>query len=197
MAALDGDNNAKDRSVMATGFASALSDFHFLRPLWLWALLVLPLLAWSWRSRRRRDSAWRDVVDPHLLAHLLDMRSGRKGMAASLLLALCAVALAVLALAGPTWRKVDQPLLQGQAPLVIALDLSSAVLANDLPPSRLLQARAKIDALLRQRAGGQVGLVAYADDAFTVAPLTDDAANVALFLDALAPDVMPVDGSRG
>ena len=71
-----------------------------------------------------------------------------------------ASALAVLALAGPTWRKVDQPLLQGQAPLVIALDLSSAVLANDLPPSRLLQARAKIGALLRAacrrpgRAGG-------------------------------------------
>ncbi|MBC7988720.1 MAG: VWA domain-containing protein [Luteimonas sp.] len=182
---------------MATGLSSALSDFHFLRPLWLWALLALPLLAWSWRARRRRDSVWRDVVDPHLLPHLLDMRSGVKGMAASLLLALCGVALAVLALAGPTWRKVDQPLLQGQAPLVIALDLSSAVLANDLPPSRLLQARAKIDALLKQRAGGQVGLVAYADDAFTVAPLTDDAANVALFLDALAPDVMPVDGSRG
>ncbi len=183
--------------MMAAGFSSALSDFHFLRPLWLWALLALPLLAWSWRARRRRDSVWRDVVDPHLLPHLLDMRSGVKGMAASLLLALCGVALAVLALAGPTWRKVDQPLLQGQAPLVIALDLSSAVLANDLPPSRLLQARAKIDALLKQRAGGQVGLVAYADDAFTVAPLTDDAANVALFLDALAPDVMPVDGSRG
>ena len=78
---------------------------------------------------------------------------------------------------------------------MIALDLSSAALATDLPPSRLLQARAKIATLLRERAGGQVGLVAFADDAFTVAPLTDDAANVALFLDALSPDVMPVDGS--
>jgi Ca-activated chloride channel family protein len=50
--------------------------------------------------------------------------------------------------------------------------------------------------MLQSRAGGQVGLVVFADDAFTVAPLTDDVANVALFLDALAPDVMPVDGSR-
>ena len=109
---------------------------------------------------------------------------------------LLACALAVLALAGPAWKQVAQPAWQSRTPLVIALDLSSATLANDLPPSRLLQARAKIATLLRERAGGQVGLIAFADDAYTVAPLTDDAANVALFLDALAPDVMPVDGHR-
>jgi len=106
-----------------------------------------------------------------------------------------AYALAIVALAGPSWRMTAQPLQQGEAPLVIVLDLSTATLANDLPPSRLLQARAKIAQLLRERAGGQVGLVVFADDAFTVAPLTGDAANVALFLDALSPDVMPVDGS--
>jgi Ca-activated chloride channel family protein len=69
-------------------------------------------------------------------------------------------------------------------------------MAADLPPSRLAQARAKLATLLRERRGGQVGLVAFAGDAFTVAPLTDDAANVAVFLDALQPDVMPVDGQR-
>jgi len=68
--------------------------------------------------------------------------------------------------------------------------------APDLPPSRLLQARSKVATLLRERDGGQVGLVAYAGEAFTVAPLTDDAANVALFLDALEPAVMPVDGQQ-
>jgi Ca-activated chloride channel family protein len=50
--------------------------------------------------------------------------------------------------------------------------------------------------LLRARQGGQVGLVVYADDAYTVAPLTDDGSNVALYLDALSPDVMPRDGQR-
>src|SRR5690606_15571528 len=104
--------------------------------------------------------------------------------------------IAVLALAGPSWRQGEQPLLQGEAPLVVALDLSSAILASDLPPSRLLQARAKLATLLKQRSGGQVGLVVFADDAYTVAPLTRDAGNVALFPDSLAPDVMPVDGSR-
>jgi Ca-activated chloride channel family protein len=126
---------------------------------------------------------------------LLDTRGGVRGRL-GLWAGLLAFALAILALAGPSWRSTPQPLQQGGAPLVIALDLSSASLAGDLPPSRLLQARAKIATLLRERAGAPVGLVAFADDAFTVAPVTSDAANVALFLDALAPDVMPVDGSR-
>jgi Ca-activated chloride channel family protein len=176
-------------------FAQAFEALHFLRPHWLWALLALPLLAWAWRRRRLRNSAWRGAVDAHLLPHLLDRGESRRGI-----VALCALLLgfgiAVLALAGPSWRHGEQPLLQGEAPLVIALDLSSAMLASDLPPSRLLQARAKLATLLHQRSGGQVGLVVFADDAYTVAPLTRDAGNVALFLDSLAPDVMPVDGSH-
>src|SRR3546814_20181743 len=97
-------------------------------------------------------------------------------------------------MAGPSWRTGEQPLLQGEAPLVVVLDMSGAMLANDLPPSRLLQARAKLATLLQPRSGGQVGLVVFAADAYTVAPLTRDAANVPLFLDSLRPDVMPVDG---
>ena len=168
---------------------------HLLRPHWLWALCGLPLLFVLWRMRQRRASVWRDNVDPHLLPHLLvgkgDSRSRWAWIAASL-----AYVLAVLALAGPSWRQVAQPLWQSRTPLVIALDLSGASLAGDLPPTRLAQARAKIARLLRDRQGGQVGLVVFAQDAFTVAPLTEDADNVALFLDALSPDVMPVDGQR-
>ncbi|WP_407352553.1 tetratricopeptide repeat protein [Luteimonas sp. R10] len=175
--------------------SSLFGALEFLRPHWLWALAALPVLAWWWRAQRQARSAWRDNVDPHLLPHLLDARTGTRGIG-GLAAALLAFALAVLALAGPSWRHGTQPLWQPNMPLVIAVDLSSAALANDLPPSRLLQARAKIDALLRERAGGQVGLVAFAGDAFTVAPLTADAANVALFVDALSPEIMPVDGSR-
>ncbi|HVR81490.1 MAG TPA: VWA domain-containing protein [Luteimonas sp.] len=175
---------------------AALQALHFLRPHWLWALLALPLLAWWWRARRRQHSVWRDAVDPHLLAHLLEGNAGAR-VRGALWLGLLGVALAVFALAGPSWQRSEQPLWQSRTPLVIALDLSSAMLANDLPPSRLLQARAKIATLLQQRAGGQVGLVAFADDAYTVAPLADDVDNVALFLDALAPDIMPMYGRPG
>nr|WP_221441903.1 VWA domain-containing protein [Luteimonas sp. MC1825] len=174
---------------------SPLQAVQFLRPVWLLALLLLPLLAWAWRARQRRRSSWRTAVDPHLLPHLLDAGARGRGAWGGGWLVLAGCALLVLALAGPSWRSSAQPLQAGGAPLVIALDLSSATLANDLPPSRLLQARARIDALLRAHAG-EVALVAYADDAYTIAPMTRDAGNVAVFLDALAPDVMPVDGSK-
>ena len=171
-----------------------ISSLHLLRPHWLWALLALPALWALWRVRQRSDNVWRGVVDAHLLPHLLDQ--GGKTVRGALWMGALGYVIAVLALAGPSWRQGEQPLWQSHSPLVIALDLSSSIAASDLPPSRLLQARAKLATLLRERAGGQVALVAYAGEAFTVAPLTDDAANVALFLDALEPDVMPVDGQQ-
>ncbi len=171
-----------------------LHALHFLRPHWLWALLALPALWGLWQVRQRRSNVWRGVIDAHLLPHLLE--AGGKAARRTVWLGALGYAIAVLALAGPSWRQTEQPLWQAQTPLVIALDLSSSSTSSDLPPSRLLQARAKLATLLRERAGGQVALVAYAGEAFTVAPLTDDAANVALFLDALEPGVMPVDGQQ-
>lgn len=173
----------------------ALGDLHFVRPQWLWALLALVLLLAWWHRRRRRDDAWARRVDPHLLPHLLAAGSRRRS-AGRTLLAAAVGALAILALAGPGWRQQEQPLWQQSAPLVIALDLSSATLADDLQPSRLLQARAAISQVLQARAGGEVALVVFAGEPHTVAPLTEDAGNVRLFLDALAPDIMPTDGSR-
>jgi len=167
---------------------------HFVRPDALWALLALPLLVAIWWLRRRRSNVWRQTVDAHLLRHLLVGRDRRAW--GGVILLLLGTAIAIVALAGPSWRQVAQPLWQTPSPLVVALDLSSRVTATDLPPSRLLQARAKLATLLRERKGGEIALLVYADDAYTVAPLTDDMANVALYLDALAPDVMPRDGQR-
>lgn len=169
-----------------------LALLHFQRPQWLWALLLLPLPWIVWRLRRRQD--WRGVVDPHLLQVLLVPGRGAAWLRpAGICLALL---LAVLALAGPGWRQAAQPQWQAHEPLVVALDLSASIAAPDLPPSRLAQARGKLARLFAQRQGGDLALVAWADDAYTVAPLTADADNVALFLEALAPEVMPVDGHR-
>ncbi len=168
---------------------------EFLRPQWLWALLALPLPAAAWWALQRRANVWRSAVDPHLLPHLVE--AGVRGRQwPGLVAALLAWSLAVCALAGPSWRSGGQPLVEGGQPLVIALDLSSEMLAPDLPPSRLAQAREMLRGWLARHSAGEVGLLVFADDAFTVAPLTSDAANVALFLDALSPEVMPVDGHR-
>ena len=179
-----------------SGWLNTLAQLHFLRPWWLLALLCVPVVLWRRRSHAQQKNVWRNAVDAHLLPHLLEADSRASQHAWQGRWGICALVLAVLALAGPSLRKDVRPLWQTTMPLVIALDLSSTSMATDVPPNRLAQARAKIANLLRARAGGQVALVAFAEDAYTVAPLTTDAANLALFLDALSPDVMPEDGQR-
>lgn len=175
--------------------AATLADLQWLRPDWLWALAMLPLLAWWWQRRQRGASRWKQTVDAHLLPHLLEPGAASRRWAAPVLAALSFI-IAVIALSGPSLREIQQPLWTQDAPLVVAVDLSSASRAADMPPSRIAQVRAKLGSLLADREGGQIGLVAWAGEAFTVAPLTSDSANVALFLDALDPEVMPVDGQR-
>ncbi|WAH65394.1 tetratricopeptide repeat protein [Xanthomonas hortorum] len=177
-----------------TELTAALQSLHLLRPTLLWALLAIVPAALLWHLRRRDAEVWRHSVDAHLLPKLL-VSGGQRGWLGFVLAALT-YALAVAAMTGPSWRQVERPVYHSSMPLVVALDLSSSINANDLPPSRLLQARAKLATLLRKRAGGEVALLVYAGETFTVAPLTEDTANVALFLDALSPSVMPVDGKR-
>ncbi|MBV6814256.1 VWA domain-containing protein [Xanthomonas campestris pv. passiflorae] len=177
-----------------TELAGWLQSLHLLRPMLVWALLAILPAAALWHWRRRDADVWRQSVDAHLLPKLL-ASGGRRGWLGFVLAALT-YALAVIAMSGPSWRQTERPVFQSSMPLVVVLDLSSSANATDLPPSRLLQARAKLATLLRKRAGGEVALLVYAGESFTVAPLTEDSANVALFLDALSPSVMPVDGKR-
>lgn len=173
-----------------------IAALHWLRPEWLWALLAVPIVAWlAWRLRHGRDP-WAGVIDPVLRPYVLEdggmVARDRLAPAWAALLAACAV----LALAGPSWHRSEAPLQQSKSPLVIAVDLSSASRAEDVAPSRLLLMRAKLQQWLKARPDGQVALVAFARDAYAVAPLTDDPANVAVFIDALSPDVMPDDGQN-
>ncbi|MGF1529685.1 MAG: VWA domain-containing protein [Candidatus Competibacterales bacterium] len=170
-------------------------DFHFLRP---WALvLLIPALGLWWAAAHapaRSVRAWRRVCDPGLLAHLLlPVETSTRRRLAALLLAWW---VATLALAGPAWRRLPVPLFERSDALVVALDLSRSMLVDDLPPARYQRARFEIIDLLDRRQGGQVGLVAFAGDAFAVAPLTRDDATLEALLGALSPDLMPVQGSR-
>jgi Ca-activated chloride channel family protein len=135
------------------------------------------------------------VVDPGLLPYLLQESSGGRRWLPLALVAL-GWTLAVLALANPTWQRLPTPAFRTDAARVLVLDLSGSMEAADLKPSRLARARYKVADILKASRDGQVGLVAFAGDAFVVAPLSDDAETLLAMLDALSPQVMPVRGSR-
>lgn len=170
-----------------------LEHFHFLRPLWLLALPLALFAPWAWRRRQQRHDAWRAVCDPHLLEHLRGSATVRAGAGAWLALAWL---LAVLALAGPAWREQPQALVEREAALVVAMELSPAMRSTDLAPNRLERARFAIADLLLARGDGQSALLAYAGDAYTVAPVTSDAATLLALLDSLDPSLMPTAGQR-
>lgn len=142
--------------------STALQTLHLLRPQLLWALVLIVPAAVLWFLRQRDADVWRQSVDAHLLPQLL-VTGGRRGWF-GFVLAVVAYSVAVVAMSGPSWRQTERPVYQSNRPLVVALDLSSSINANDLPPSRLQQARAKLATLLRERAGGDVALLAYAGE---------------------------------
>ena len=173
--------------------SEALHQFHFLQPWWLVGLLALPLLVWFGARGNASQRALSRLADPELLPHLVggELRHTR---APSGLLAL-GWSLGVLALAGPTWSKVTAPMFNDRAAQVVALSLSQHMLARDVQPSRLERARYKARDLLMSNQDGLNALIGYAGQSFVVAPLTSDAHSLESLLEAMSPDVMPVDGN--
>ncbi|KGE04229.1 VWA domain-containing protein [Pseudohaliea rubra] len=174
---------------------SLLADFHFLRPAWLLLLLpALGLAAFIARARRQSGS-WQTVISPALLPYLLEDGAGPRRRSPLVPLLLTAWLLAAVAAAGPSWVRQPLPVLQKQDALVVILDLSYSLWAEDLAPSRIDRTRRKLLDLLERRTEGQTALVAYAGDAHVVTPLTDDTPTTANLLPALDPGMMPVPGA--
>ena len=171
------------------------SDFHFLRPWCLLALLPAALLLVALIRHRQGRGNWSEVCDAELLPFILQDKPLQQSHT-HLFGAGLAALLAIVALAGPTWQRLPGPAFRNDAALVIALDLSKSMDATDIKPSRIAKARYKIADLLKQRKDGQTALLVYGGDAFTVTPLTNDTATIDSQLAALTTDIMPSPGSN-
>lgn len=174
--------------------ADFLANFQFLRPLWLLALVPAALfVAALWRLNSS-VTAWDRAIDKDLLPYLLD-RSKNASQRTPLLLLLAVWVLSSLALAGPVWEKLPQPVQKREDALVIVLDLSLSMFAPDHSPSRVDLAKRKLRDILALRGEGQTALVVYAGDAHTVTPLTDDVVTIEALVPSLNPNIMPLFGS--
>lgn len=171
-----------------------LNNVHFLHPEWLWLLVVIPAV-WGmkvWRSRRM--GGWERVVDKHLMPFVLTGKAGGLSVLSLVLLSL-ALLTAVLAMAGPAWEKREVPVFRNQQALVVAMDFSASMYAEDEKPNRITLARFKLLDILKARQDAQNGLVVFAGDAFTVTPLTDDSDTIEEQVKNLSPEIMPAPGS--
>lgn len=173
-----------------------LNNFHFLRPYFF--IAFLPLLYLAIKNYRQSASAishWQTVCDRELLPYLLETGVG-KNSKRTYWIAFVVASLTVLALAAPTWKRLPAPAFRNNSALVIALNLSESMNAQDIKPSRLIRARYKVADLLSQRKDGQTALLVYSGAAFIVTPLTSDIETINSQLEALTTDIMPSSGNN-
>ena len=169
---------------------------HFIRPGWLALLPLAVLIPVLWRRLRRPSGDWSRVCDAHLLRWLSTGKGSALPGPTGPWIAGLVWLIAALALAGPGWEKLPDRSFSSRDARVLVLDLSLSMLAEDLKPNRLTQARFRLSDMLGETLEGQTGLVSYAGDAFVVSPLTSDTNTIRNMLPALRPDVIPVSGSR-
>jgi len=163
----------------------------FLRPLWLLGLIALTLFSLL-RYKKDKQVQQQPIIAPHLSGNIVSKGVTNKKQHVFTALA----AIACIALSGPTWRNVDMPVYEMEKAQVIAFDLSYSMLATDIKPNRLSQAKFKTIDLIKQWSEGEKALIAYAGDAFTITPLTRDGNAIISHVPNLSPDIMPVPGAR-
>ena len=162
---------------------------------YLWALWTIPTvialyLFATWR-RRALQARFGEIA---LVRRLSQSVSGRRRRYKATFMVL-AVTFLVLSLAGPQIGTKLREIKREGIDLVIALDVSTSMLAEDVAPNRLGRARNEIKRLLGELRGDRVGLVIFAGDAFIQCPLTTDYGAVRLFLDVANPKLLPTPGT--
>ncbi len=169
--------------------------FRFATPWALYGLLSLPLAAmfFAWALAKRRKTLER-FADQPLAARLAEGSSrGRRWIKACLLLA--ALASLVVAFSRPQFGTRLQTVSREGQDVVVALDLSSSMLAEDVPPNRLEKAKHAIGSLIDLLRGDRIALVGFAGRAFVQCPLTLDYGAAKMFLQAMDTGLIPVQGT--
>lgn len=171
------------------------AQFHFLRPEWFWAFIPVALIVALILLTSREDKKWKKVIAPALQPFMFT-REKRNTLSYPLIAFLLIASMAILAMTGPTWSKVEVPGAKSKAVLMIAVDCSLSMLAEDIQPNRLERAKFKIRDLLEADPGSKVSLYAYSGTAHTVVPSCSDYRIITHHLESLSPGIMPVQGTQ-
>ena len=168
---------------------------NFAKPEYLFVLLTIPAVAmlmyWANKKRQKTLSKLGEIPLLRKLTTSINWR-GRRWQNALLLLSL---AFFILALARPQWGSEVQEIDQEGLQVMVALDVSQSMLAQDIKPTRLDRAKLEIADLMNQLNGDQVGLVLFSGASFIQVPLTSDYYTALSYLDNANPEVISRPGT--
>lgn len=169
--------------------------FRFEEPAYLYLLLLLPFLAafYLYSNYRRRRNI-RRFGDPELLAQLMpDVSKYRPDVKFWLIFA--AIGLFSVLLARPQFGSKQETVKRKGVEVIIALDISNSMLAQDVQPSRLEKAKRLISRLVDELDNDKVGMIVFAGDAFTQLPITSDYISAKMFLESISPSLISKQGT--
>ncbi len=174
---------------------AALAEVSFAVPRALWFLLLVPLailLTVYSEQKRQRDLA---KLGDHALIQRLTTSAHTANRHRKQALWVIALAFSVLALARPQWGVQEQVLEQRGLEIMVALDVSESMLAEDIAPNRLTRAKLDISELMRRLDGDALGLVVFSGASFIQFPLTSDDATAQMFLEGASPSLISRPGT--
>jgi len=171
-----------------------IDNFHLLRPWWLLALPFILIAVFYLQRVQYRATDWRRVFDPELLEALTQANPNARRWWIDILIA--GLVFAVIALAGPSLKKDTRPVYRKADARIILFDISRSMNATDIAPSRLERSRLAVAKILDESQSYRTALIAYAGDAWLMAPFTRDGRTLKTMLGVLETNVAPVQGSR-
>lgn len=165
-------------------------NYWILHFLWL---LILPAFIYCWDERRRRKllSLFGSFLSIANLTESVSLRKRyfQKGLEFIILF------LIIITLARPLFEKGPQEVQRKGVEIVIAVDVSLSMLAEDYHPNRLTKAKQELEDLLNKLKGNRIGLVAFAGVSLTLCPLTLDTNALKIYLDILDTQLIGIQGT--
>lgn len=169
--------------------------FQFENPTYLYLLLLLPfLVAFYLYSNYKKRKALRKFGDPVLMAPLMtDVSKYRPDVKFWLLFS--AIALFAALLARPQFGSKKETIKRSGVEVIIALDISNSMLAQDVQPNRLERSKRLISRMVDELHNDKVGMIVFAGDAFTQLPITGDYISAKMFLESISPSLITKQGT--
>ncbi|HPF52358.1 MAG TPA: VWA domain-containing protein [Draconibacterium sp.] len=169
--------------------------FRFGNSEYLWGLLIIPLLimifVWSRIARRR---ALKKFGKQEILSQLMPFSSKGRPVLKFIILML-ALAFFIVGTARPQFGSKLKTVKREGVELIIALDVSNSMMAEDIQPNRLERAKRAISRLMDRLTDDKIGLIVFAGDAYTQLPITSDYNSAKLFLNAINTQIVPKQGT--
>lgn len=169
--------------------------FRFANEIWLWALLSIPVLVIVfWLNARWRKQVTQQLADANVLDNLLPTLSKALPRWKRVLYTL-AIAFMLVGMANPQIGSKYEEVKREGFELMICLDVSNSMLAEDLTPNRLERAKQAISRLVDRLKNDKIGVIVFAGDAYIQLPMTVDHSAAKLFLRSIDTDIVPTQGT--